>query len=177
MSKIAKTTLLVMVLTIFSKLLGLFREQILAATYGMGMQTDIYVTAMKIPTILFSAIGGAIATSLVPVYSKIKENKGEQESKKFINNLINIVILITLFIVLLGNIFTEELVKIFAIGFEGQKLELTVKFVKIILWALIFMGINNIITTYLQLNGNFKTPGLVGIPYNVIIIASIIISV
>ena len=39
------------------------------------------------------------------------------------------------------------------------------------------MGINNIITTYLQLNGNFKTPGLVGIPYNVIIIASIIISV
>ena len=116
---------------------------------------------MKIPTILFSAIGGAIATSLVPVYSKIKENKGEQESKKFINNLINIVILITLFIVLLGNIFTEELVKIFAIGFEGQKLELTVKFVKIILWALIFMGINNIITTYLQLNGNFKTPGLV----------------
>lgn len=177
MSKIAKTTLLVMILTIFSKFLGLLREQILAATYGMGMQTDIYVTAMKIPTILFSAIGGAIATSLVPVYSKIKENKGEQESKKFINNLINIVILITLFIVLLGNVFTEELVKIFAIGFEGQKLELTVKFVKIILWALIFMGINNIITTYLQLNGNFKTPGLVGIPYNVIIIASIIISV
>ena len=41
MSKIAKTTLLVMVLTIFSKLLGLFREQILAATYGMGMQTDM----------------------------------------------------------------------------------------------------------------------------------------
>ena len=177
MSKIAKTTLLVMVLTIFSKLLGLFREQILAATYGMGMQTDIYVTAMKIPTILFSAIGGAIATSLVPVYSKIKENKGEQESKKFINNLINIVILITLFIVLLGNIFTEELVKIFAIGFEGQKLELTVKFVKIILWALIFMGNSRALRTYLQLNGNFKTPGLVGIPYNVIIIASIIISV
>ena len=78
MSKIAKTTLVVMVLTRFSKLLGVFREQIVAATNGMGMQTDIYVTAMKIPTILFSAIGGAIATSLVPVYSKIKENKGEQ---------------------------------------------------------------------------------------------------
>ena len=53
MSKIAKTTLLVMVLTIFSKFLGLFREQVLAATYGMGMHTDVYVTAMKIPTILF----------------------------------------------------------------------------------------------------------------------------
>ena len=176
MSKIAKTTLLVMVLTIFSKFLGLFREQVLAATYGMGMHTDVYVTAMKIPTILFSAIGGAIATSLVPVYSKIKENKGKEESQKFINNLVNIVIVITLFIILLGNIFTEELVKIFAIGFEGQKLDLTVKFVKIILWALIFIGINNIVITYLQLNDNFKTPGLIGIPYNVIIIASIIIS-
>ena len=177
MSKVARTTVLIMSLTILSKFLGLLREQVLAATYGMGMYTDVYVTAMKIPTILFTAVGGAISTSLIPVYSKIKENQGTEEAQKFINNLMNIVSIIAIIIVVFGMIFTEPLVKVFAMGFTGEKLAITINFVKIILWAVIFIGLNNIITSYLQLNNNFKIPGLIGIPYNIIIIIATFISV
>lgn len=176
MSKVAKTTVLIMALTIFSKFLGLIREQVLAYAYGVGMYTDIYVTAMKMPTVLFAAIGGAIATSLIPIYSKINEQKGTEEAHKFLNNLINIVSILCIVIVILGMVFTEPLVKIFAIGFTGEKLAITVNFVRIILWAVILIGLNNIIGSYLQLNNNFMIPALIGIPYNIVIIASIIIS-
>ncbi len=176
MSKVAKTTILIMALTIFSKFLGLIREQVLAAAYGTGMYAEAYVTAMKIPTLLLAAIGGAIATSLIPIYSKINENKGKKEAQKFICNLVNIVTLLTFVIVVLGLIFTEPLVKVFAIGFEGQKLAVTVSFVKIILWAVMLIGMNNIIMGYLQLNNNFTIPALIGIPYNIIIITSIFLS-
>lgn len=177
MSKVAKTTMLIMVLTIFSKVLGLVREQVLALAYGTGMYADIYVTAMKIPSILFTALGAAIATSLIPVYSKVKEEKGLDKSQKFLSNLMNIVSVIGLIMIIFGTIFTEPLVKIFAMGFEGEKLSIAVNFVRIILWAIIFIGLNNIITSYLQLNNNFKIPALTGIPYNIIVIISIILSV
>ncbi|WP_270942929.1 murein biosynthesis integral membrane protein MurJ [Romboutsia lituseburensis] len=177
MSKVAKTTVLIMVLTIFSKVLGLVREQVLALSYGTGMYADVYVTAMKIPTILFTALGASIATSLIPVYSKVREEKGLDKSQKFLSNLINIVSIIALVMVVFGMIFTEPLVKVFAFGFEGEKLAITINFVRIILWAVIFIGLNNIITSYLQLNNNFKIPALTGIPYNIIVIISIIISI
>ena len=73
-------------------------------------------------------------------------------------------------------IFTEPLVKAFAIGFEGEKLDITIRFTRIILWAVLFIGLNNILKAFLQLKDNFKVPELMGIPYNLIIIASIIIS-
>ena len=176
MSKVAKTTFMIMALTILSKVLGLIREQVFAAFYGAGIYADAYITAMKIPTILFTAVGAAISTSLIPIYSKVSQKDGENKANEFINNLINIVIILSIGIVILGLVFTEPLVKAFAIGFEGEKLDITIKFTRIILWAVLFIGLNNILKAFLQLKDNFKVPELMGIPYNLIIIASIIIS-
>ena len=102
MSKAAKTTFQVMVLTILSKVLGLFREQVLAASYGTSIYADAYITAMKMPNMIFAAIGAAIATSLIPVYSKINENEGTDKAQSFLNNLINVVLVICMVIVVLG---------------------------------------------------------------------------
>ncbi len=176
MSKVAKTTVMIMALTILSKVLGLIREQVFAAFYGAGIYADAYITAMKIPTILFTAVGAAISTSLIPIYSQVSQKGGEKKANDFINNLINIVSILSICIVILGMIFTEPLVKAFAIGFEGEKLDITIRFTRIILWAVLFIGLNNILKAFLQLKDNFKVPELMGIPYNLIIIASIIIS-
>lgn len=176
MSKIAKTTIQIMALTIFAKFLGLVREQVLAASYGTTIYADAYVTAMKMPTMMFTAIGAAIATSLIPIYTKIEANDGEKKADAFINNLMNIVILLCSVVVVLCIIFSEPLVKVFAMGFEGEKLDITVNFVRIILLAIIFIGMNNIMTSYLQIKNNFIAPALISLPYNIIIIASIVIS-
>ena len=126
MSKVAKTTIMIMALTIFSKVLGLVREQVFAAVYGAGVYADAYITAMKIPTILFTAVGVAISTSLIPIYSKVSQKDGENKANEFINNLINIVIILSIGIVILGIVFTEQLVKVFAIGFEGKTLKIAI---------------------------------------------------
>lgn len=176
MSKVAKTTFQIMILTIFAKFLGLLREQVLAASYGTTIYADAYVTAMKMPTMLFTAIGAAIGTSLIPIYTRVNSQKGQNDANKFISNLMNIVIIICSVLVVLCIIFAKPLVKVFAIGFEGEKLQITVNFVRIILLAIIFIGINNIVTSYLQVKNNYIVPALISIPYNIIIILSMTIS-
>lgn len=177
MSKIAKAALGLMVVTIFSKVLGLVREQVLAAAYGTGMYAAAYSTANSIPVVLFAIIGSALATSLIPMYNKLSAESGEDRALEFTNTLINIVVIICIIMAGLGIIFTKPLVKVFAAGYEGEILTTTISFVRILLVSIIFVGLSNIMTSYLQIKNNFLIPGLVGLPYSIVIIVSIYLSV
>lgn len=176
MSKVAKATLGLMLVTILGKVLGFSREIILASAYGANMYTDAYLVAINIPIVLFAAIGSAIATTFIPMYFEINNNMGEQRALKYTNNIFNIILLICIILSILGIFFTEELVTLFAYGFKEQTFNITVDFVKILMPGLIFIGISNVITAYLQVKNNFIIPGSISLPYNIIMIASILIS-
>lgn len=176
MSKVTKTTIILIGIGLASKMLGFIREMVLASSYGASSYSDAYLVALTIPTIIFAAIGGAIGTSYIPLFCEIRENDDKYKSIKFTNNLINIVIIMSLMIIILGMIFTKQFVLLFAVGFKGQTLDLAVKFTRILFIGIIFIGLNYILTSYLQVNGNFNVPALNGFPYNIIIISSIILS-
>ena len=78
---------------------------------------------------------------------------------------------------MLGFIFTEELVKVFAMGFEGQTLKVSIDFTRITIIGIVFTGLSYVMTAYLQIKNNFTVPGLASVPKNIIIIVSIILSV
>lgn len=176
MSKVAKTTIGLMIVTMLSKVLGFGREVVLSYVYGATAQADAYITAMSIPTVMFSSVGTALATTFIPLYYEVNNIEGEEKSLKFANNIFNIVIMISVFIAIIGFIFATPLVKIFAIDFNGEKLRLAVILTKIMILGIVFIGLSNIMTSWLQINGNFIIPGMIGIPFNILIIASIFIS-
>ena len=95
MSKTAKATFLLMVVTILSKIFGLVRDSVLAAAYGTGTYAAVYATANNIPTVLFAVIGSALATSLIPLYSKLANEDSEERAMSFLNSIINMVVKIT----------------------------------------------------------------------------------
>lgn len=177
MNRVAKATLGLMIATMISKILGFAREIVLASTYGASAYTDAYLTVLNMPNVIFSAIGAALATTFIPVYYEIKNKNGESEANLFTNNITNVVLIICITIAILSLIFTEPLVKIFAIGFEGETLRLAIKFARIIMLGVVFLGLSNLMTAYLQINNNFAIPGLTGIPFNVCIIISILLSI
>ena len=176
MSKVAKAAVGLMIVTILSKIIGFAREQVLSFVYGAGMYTDIYFATMNIPNVIFAAIGAALSTTFIPLYCDINANLGEKKSLKFTNNILTIVFIICILIAILGFIFTEPLLKIFAFGFEGERLAIGVKFTKILIFSVIFIGISNVLTAYLQVKNNFTIPGLISLPQNIIVIISIILS-
>ena len=176
MSKVAKATVGLMIVTLLSKVIGFSREMVLTYAYGTTMQADAYITALSIPDVLFTAIGAALATTFIPLYNENKMIGGRERSLKFTNNIINIVIMISIIISVCSIIFAKPLVKLFAMDFVGEKLQLTINYARIMIPSIIFIGLKNIMVSYLQLNDSFVATGLVGFPYNAIVIASILIS-
>lgn len=177
MSKVAKAALGLMVATLLSKILGFGRELTLASAYGASGTSDAFLVAMNIPAVIFTAIGTSLGTAFIPIYCEVNSKKGEKESLKFTNNVFNIVVLICLFLSVIGVIFTPILVKLFAIGFEGETLKQAVYFTRVMILGLAFLGMSYIMMAYLQVKDNFIIPGLMPIPYNLLIIISILVSV
>lgn len=176
MSKIVKATAGLMIATIIAKVLGFGRELVLASAYGATMYSDAYLVSMNIPGVIFAGIGTAIGTTFIPVYFEVYNNLGEERARKFTNNVFNIVVLLCIILSILGLIFIEPLVKLFAYGFNEETFNITVNFTKILMLGIVFIGASNIFTAYLQVKNNFIIPGIISLPYNVIIIISIILS-
>ena len=67
----AKTISLVMVITLLGKVLGLYRDRLLAVHYSVGPQASAFFTASRIPRVVFDAVfASAIASCFIPVFSE-----------------------------------------------------------------------------------------------------------
>jgi putative peptidoglycan lipid II flippase len=111
---VKRTALVLVFVTILSKLFGFGREIVLAHYYGASSITDAYIIALTIPTTLFVLIGRGVATSYIPIYTNIEKNRNVVEADIFTSNLINIIMLISTAMILFSLVFTEQIVKIFA---------------------------------------------------------------
>ena len=99
MSKVAKTTIGLMIVTMLSKVLGFGRELALTYVYGANAISDVYITSLSIPSILFSTIASALSTTFIPLFLRIDKSKGRKKSLLFANNVFNIVIVLTILII------------------------------------------------------------------------------
>lgn len=171
-----KTALLIMIITIISKIFGFTRDITLSYFYGASNISDAYLISLTIPSVIFAFIGTGLSTGYIPMYSMIAHSGGEQEGNKFTNNLINIILIICTLLIALGLFFAAPIVKVFAAGFEGDTLALAVRFTRISIIGIYFTAITHIFNGYLQLKGNYISPALIGLPYNLLIIMSIFMS-
>ncbi|WP_250674387.1 murein biosynthesis integral membrane protein MurJ [Paraclostridium ghonii] len=176
MSNLAKSAFWLMVVTMLSKVLGFGREIVLNYFYGTSAYSDVYIVAMNIPLVLFASIGVGLGTTFIPLYQEVLNERGEERAIKFSNNIMSIVVALSIILGVLGFIFAEPLVKMFAWHYEGEKLVVAAKFVRIMIGGVLFIGLSNLMTSYLQIKGDFTIPGMIGLPNNIIIIISIILS-
>ena len=171
-----KTAVIIMLLTIFSKLLGFSRALILSYFYGTSSISDAYLIARTIPVTIFAFIGAGIATSYIPLYSNIESKNNQKVADKFTNNLTNFILLLCTILIIFGQTFTSGIVKVFASGFEGETLKLAITFTRISFFGIYFTGLIYIFSGYLRLKNKFIIPAITGIPLNLITIVSIALS-
>ncbi len=165
-NKIFKATFIVMAMTILSRVIGFARDILAAYHFGVEGSYDIYVASVAIPESVFMIVGLAISTTFIPMLSEIKHNKSKKEMFDFSNNIINILSLISIFIIILGLIFTKEIVNVFVPNFTAEKIESTIFLTRITLLNIILLCINACFASILQVCEDFVIPALLGIFFN-----------
>ncbi|MBK5263148.1 MAG: hypothetical protein JJE17_11380, partial [Peptostreptococcaceae bacterium] len=172
----AQTAVLMAILTLISKAFGFVREMIMANFFGATFITDSYVMAFAIPMIIFGGIFGSVATAYMPLFSKITENEGEKAGSKFTSEVINLLMVVSIFAAIIGIVFSDQIVSIFASGFSGETARLTSFFTKVTFCYVLFTSIAGILEANLQYKGTFLVQIVLGYIQNIIVVAVIVIS-
>lgn len=158
-----------------AKGLGFVREMVLANYYGTSYISDVFVAVQNIPAIIFTVFGTAVTTGFIPLYTEIKVKKNKKSADTFTNNVFNIFLILSIFLTILGTIFSKQLVKLFAGGFQGETFTLCNKYAMIIMPTCVAIILVYVYNAYLQIEGYFNQNSLMNVPYNLIQIVFIAI--
>lgn len=159
---------IIAIITIIGKVLGFLREMLIANSFGTSLENDAFLMAFTIPNAIFGLIAAALGTTLIPVFSEAKVNNGESGSLRFINKILTIVVGLSIILVMIGFVFSEEIINVIAHGFSQSAQDLTIHLFKILLPLIVVMSVVALLTGYLQANLHFNTPAMISIPMNLI---------
>lgn len=166
-----KTISIVMIVTLIGKVLGLYRDRLLAIHYSVGMEANAFFTASRIPRVFFDAVfASAIAACFIPVFSEYLEKKGKKEAFRFAGNFITVMALLTAALTLLGMAFPQALVAVFADYADPRTTALAASLTRIMFPTVLFSGIAFSLVGVLQAQDHFTAPALMSAASNLVII-------
>ena len=167
-----RTISAVMVITLAGKVLGLFRDHLMAVHYGTaGMEAKAFYTASRIPRVFFDVVfASAIAACFIPVFSEIMTKKGKKEAFRFGGNFLSVMGLLTAVLTVLGILLAEPLVALFAGGYDDQTAALAVSLTRMMFPTVLFTGVAFSFVGILQAMDRFNVPALISVVSNLVII-------
>lgn len=176
-ANILSAATVIMVAVGMSRLLGLFRDRLLAGTFfgGREWQLDVYFAAFRIPDMIFQLLVlGALSAAFIPVFSRYLEKK-EGEAYYLSSSVINFLLIFFILLSTLVFIFAEPLVRIIAPAFDPVEMSLMVDLTRIMLLAQLFFCFSNFLTGVIQSHQRFLVPALSPVAYNLGIIFGIVV--
>lgn len=167
---------ILMIINVLSKAMGFFRDVLLSYYYGTGEVATAFQIAFAIPYTILGFVIQGFSVNFIPTYTSLKNEKGRKYADNFTNNLVNLILIISIFATLLAFIFAKQIVFLFAMGYSGEIFELSVMFTRITILGMFAQLLNSVFKGYLNVYGNFVVPGSTGFLYNAIIILFLILS-
>lgn len=166
---IAKSAGTVGIAVMCSRVLGLVREQILAAMFGAGFAYDAFVVAFRIPNLLRDLFGeGALSAAFVTIFSRYDAGKSQEETWRLASNVLVFFAIVLSLLTLLGIFLAGPLVSLLAPGFAqvAGKAELTATLTMIMLPFLIFISLAAVVMGMLNTKGRFFVPAMASSFFN-----------
>ena len=177
--KLLKSTAVVSLITLFSRVSGLVRDVIMANVLETGAVSDAFFVAFRIPNFLRRIFGeGAFSQAFIPVYSELNE-QNTQEAKQFVSATSGRLGLIVFIISLIGVIFAPWVIRVFAPGFidEPEKFASTVEALRIMFPYLFFITLVAMSGAMLNTLNRFAVPAATPVLLNLCLIATMLLFV
>lgn len=167
----ARTITVMMLLTLLGKLLGLYRDRLLAVHYGVGMEANAFYTASRIPRVFFDTVfASAITACFIPVFGEYLSKKGRDAAFRFSGCFITVIAFLCAGFTLLGMALSGPLVSLFAGGYGPETAALAESLTRMLFPTTLCTGLAFSFVGILQSLGEFTIPALISAVSNGVII-------
>ena len=170
--QIAKAASLVMALFVVSRVLGLGRQMIIGAMFGISGDLDAYMAAARIPEMIFLIVaGGALGSAFIPTFAGHLAEDDGAGAWRLASAIINLVLIVLIATAALTAMFAPILVRtVIAPGFPPPQQALTVNLLRVMLVSPIIFGVSGVVMGALNAHQHFLLPALAPSVYNLAII-------
>ena len=114
----AFTAFFMVAAVLLAKVCGMLRDILIAAMYGTNTNEAVaFSTASRIPLLFFDiALGSAVTSAFIPIFNEYLEKDGRKKAIEFSNYFINLIVLITALMSIVGIVFSKQFVCLIAGG-------------------------------------------------------------
>jgi putative peptidoglycan lipid II flippase len=174
--RIARSTAFFSAATALSRIAGLAREIVAAGYFGVKGPVSAFTIAFQVPNLVRALFAdAALQPAFVPVFTDLVGRRQFKEAFRLASTLL---LLITMVLGALTAIFVlaaPVIIPIFAPGFEGQLLDLTISLSRVLFPILILLGASGIVVGILNSYDRFGAFAISPFFWNLTIILVLVV--
>jgi putative peptidoglycan lipid II flippase len=171
--RLARTTAIFSIATGLSRVVGLLREMLANALFGVqGGPINAFIVAFQIPNLVRALVAdAALSGAFVPVFSELLEKGDRRRAWRVASTIFWLVLLglggLTALLVLAAPL----VMRIF--GYSGADFDLAVGLSRVLFPIVVLLGLSGIVVGILNVYDQFTVPALSPVVWNVAIIAGL----
>ncbi|MCA9981316.1 MAG: hypothetical protein KDD89_10795, partial [Anaerolineales bacterium] len=167
---------------VLSRFLGLARDVIMSAYFGVGTaEATAYALSIRLPDLIFNIIaGGALGSAFIPTFAAFYTRETEESAWRLFSAVLNLIVLAVTLIAAVTAIFAPFLVNTFFVSAQDVASfptlpALTVSMMRWMLISTVIFGASGVFMATLNARQHFLVPALAAAVYNVGIIIGIVL--
>ncbi len=174
--RIARSTAFFSIATAASRIAGLVREIVAASYYGVYGPMSAFTIAFQVPNLIRALFAdAALQPAFVPIFTEQLERKNYREAFRLASTLLLLVTLVLGAITALFVLTASFVMPLFAPGFEGEILDLTVTLSQVLFPILILLGVSGVVVGILNSYDRFGAFAISPLFWNLTIIAVVVV--
>jgi len=155
---------------------GLAREVVAAGYYGISGPMSAFTIAFQVPNLIRALFAdAALHPAFVPIFTEQLEKKNYREAFRLASTLLLIVTMVLGAITAVFVLAAPLIMPLFAPGFEGALLDLTVTLSQVLFPILVLLGVSGVVVGVLNSYDRFGAFAIAPLFWNLTIIAVLVV--
>ena len=175
--ELLKSTSVVGLMTLLSRVSGLVRDVVFAQFLGAGLLADVFFVAFRVPNFLRRVFGeGAFTAAFVPVFTEVRAARDARAQRRFLDLMAGRLGALLLLVTALGVIFAHPIVSLLAVGWtdDAGKLSLAADTLRLTFPYLFFISLVAMSAGILNTVGRFAAAAVTPVLLNLCLIAALL---
>ena len=156
-------------MTLISRIFGFIRDVVIARVFGVGLMTDAFFVAFKIPNLLRRLFAeGAFSQAFVPILAEYKNRRGDEDTRLLVDHVAALLGLALFAVTVIGVFAAPAIIYVSAPGFHAtpEKFDLTVSLLSVTFPYILFISLTALAGGILNTYSRFSVPAVTPVLLN-----------